>query len=98
MSERAPDVEGGTLAPDKPRKGGPLARRAAILCGEIAFRIFLVERHGEAAFTEIACAEAVRRLCGDSAPLRSRAELDHVPEAGARFRAPEAEYRQWSRM
>lgn len=74
-------------APAEPRKGCafPLARRAAMRCGEAAFRKFL------RAEDEGAAAEAVRLRCG----VASRKDLDASAEAGARWRALDASYAAW---
>jgi hypothetical protein len=80
----------------KELKGGPLAKRAGILCNEKAFWKFLEEstdcgwppqdlqNSENAAFW-------LRSHCGVS----SRAELDHQPSAAKRFHDLEASYRAW---
>ena len=58
-----------------PAKGGPLSRDAAIICSTEEFKRFLGVR------TEDAAAVHVRDYCA----IKSRAELDHNPNAASRF-------------
>ena len=72
----------------KPKlKGGRLAARAGILCGEGAFVVFM-----EAADKEEA-AQKLRERCG----VQSRAELDHNPAAAEKLSQLAADYEIWLR-
>jgi hypothetical protein len=71
-------------------KGGPLARRAAMLCQDSQFRLYL-DRRRRAKFnmdipdgthTELDAREFITQACG----IESRAELDHNQAAAAQFR------------
>lgn len=74
------------------RKGGPLARRAGILCNEGAFWKFLAEKHDpDGVIDSYEAADWVRQLCG----VESRADLDHDPEAADKFRALDSAYTAW---
>ncbi|GEM_PF-5192587 len=86
--------------PPKP-KGGALAQSAGVLCVAPKFQAFLrvnhagawadAEKEKEGKDAAGIAAELVRSLCG----VASRAELDHRPEAGKRFRELMARYREW---
>ncbi len=77
-----------TQAPENPERppGGPLARRAGILCEKREFTIW-ARRQAWVLWNEQIpahpnnAADFLRRVCGVS----SRAELDHDPEAAAIF-------------
>ncbi|QPC87072.1 hypothetical protein GA830_10230 [Mesorhizobium sp. NBSH29] len=80
-----PQEEPGTPAePEKP-KGGPIARRAAILCGEGAFQKYL-----DVGSKEEAAAELCRRCS-----ITSRADLDHDGDAAEAWETMYAKYRLW---
>ena len=65
-----------------PLKGGRLAQRAGMICSQPAFHAFInVSSQDEAA-------EFVRKACG----ITSRAEIDHSPEARAKFEALLTDY------
>jgi hypothetical protein len=66
-------------------KGGPLAKKAGILCAKPAFWTFLKVRTQEAA------TNVLRRECG----VKSRAELDHNSEAAAAFDRLWGEFLLW---
>jgi hypothetical protein len=75
-------------APAEPEmKGGRLAMRAAILCDEGGFRVFLGAADKDHA------AEIIRTRCG----ITSRRELDHNDQAAAAFRKMTADYDLWLR-
>lgn len=82
-SEAADEPE-ATEQPDKP-KGGPHARRSAILCGEKTFQVFIGMTTKEDAAAEI------YRRCG----ITSRALLDHDDEAAVKWEAIDGKYRLW---
>lgn len=87
------------------RKGGALARAAAVLCKEQSFRLYLDRRrrykfgltakqlpdgtHNEQDAREWLCA-----ACG----IHSRAELDHSPEAERTFRQIRSRFSHWRTM
>jgi hypothetical protein len=80
-------------------KGGPLAKRAGILCGENVFSRFLIETkrayfNGVSYPKDSDVADFVREYCG----VESRAELDHDPEAAKLFHDLEASYRVWLKV
>lgn len=75
-----------SLEATKP-KGGALARRAGILCGEGSFATFLATIKG----WQCDPATAVRKHCWVS----SRANLDHDHIAGRKFLDLVAEYEAW---
>ena len=85
------DAEAAQKPAEKP-KGGNLAQRAGILCGEGAFHQFL-KMQGGSVFTDGDAASYLRRYCG----VASRAELDHDQIAGHKFTELEAAYRRWMR-
>lgn len=84
-------------------KGGPLARSAAMLCQDRAFRLYLDRRkrhklglshqdlpdgtHDEQDARDWLCA-----ACG----IQSRAELDHNPTAAATFRTIKTRFTRWN--
>lgn len=78
--------------PEKP-KGGPLAQRAAIICGEKGFWKFLSEKFGFGLKIDSADAAAawLRERCG----VNSRSEIDHNAAAADIFRPIESKYRMW---
>ncbi|RTR01959.1 hypothetical protein [Halomonas nitroreducens] len=86
-------------------KGGPQARRAAILCQNPRFRLYLDRRrrcqHGMAegqlpdgTHTEQDAADAIRLACG----VASRAEIDHSASARAMLDRIVADYQRWERQ
>lgn len=84
-----------TAKAEKP-KGGKLSQRAGIVCGENAFWRFLEQKKGVVGFAT--CKErlgiavhTLRNIC----EIDSRAELDHNPEAAAKFNNLMAEYNAW---
>lgn len=82
-------------------KGGPLARQAALACGNALFRTFLYKVKKQPAHGALTAAVAVRWLCGPEHPktgrrlLDSRALLDHDPDAASRWRDLYGEYLVW---
>lgn len=74
-------------------KGGPLAKRAGILCEELAFLVWLQEKVGDydRQIQQDYCVDYVRDRCG----VESRAELDHNPEAARKFKDLVAEFEAW---
>jgi len=77
-------------------KGGPRARRAAVLCAEPAFRDFIEQKHGLPARTKTQIAQAVRTLCGpEGQPLASRKLIDHDAAARDRFDDLRGNFAKW---
>lgn len=77
--------------PEPERKGGRLARRASIICGEKGFWNFIRERYGaHLVDKEAAAAWMYDRFC-----VQSRADLDHDAGAAACFRDVDQAYRMW---
>lgn len=83
--EQAPQAAPAAASSAEQAKGGPIARRAALLCTQGGFLAFL----GVA--SEADAADIIRRDCG----IGSRAELDHSAAAADRFRDIEARYDLW---
>jgi hypothetical protein len=80
-----------TAKAEKP-KGGKLAQRAGIVCGEPAFLQFLLDAHA----TEFrSWSEDPAAFVRCYARVGSRAELDHRPEAAQKFNNLMAEYNAW---
>ena len=79
--------------PAEKRKGGKLAQRAGILCGEPAFIRFLHERYQVSPSTPENAAGYSRAYCG----VESRSELDHNEEAATLFAVITDNYRDWMR-
>lgn len=73
------------------RKGGVLAQRAGIMCGEKGFWRFVAEKHAVKIESTEAAATWLRKDCG----VDSRADLDHIPDAAEVFRDTEKAYRLW---
>ena len=86
------DPDAAQKPAEKP-KGGRLAQRAGILCGEPAFHKYLTENTGYHVTSPDLAARAVREMC----LVTSRAHLDHTPRAGASFERIETGYRNWMR-
>lgn len=73
-------------------KGGKLAQRAGILCGETGFRIFLANRLGrDVGMSPDEAKQEIYRLCG----VTSRAHLDHDDRAARSFHDLVVEYDVW---
>ena len=77
---------------EKP-KGGRLAMRAGILCGDLRFAVFVMEKYNPPRGTEMDVTEWLRVHCG----VKSRADLDHNEGAGEKFMDLEWLYRDWLR-
>jgi len=84
-AESPPWDEEETPAPEPELKGGPLAQRASICCGEGSFRLLLGVQTAEDARAEIL------RRCG----ITTRKMLDHDDRAAAIWRAIDGKYRLW---
>jgi hypothetical protein len=82
----APAPAAAGKAAETEKKGGPNARRAGMMCGEGAFYIW-----AEVAADKDAAANFIRQRCG----VKSRVELDHDPEAAAKFKDLAASYDAW---
>lgn len=80
------------IAPaEPPRKGGPLARQAGIICGEKGFWTFLVKRFGAETSSGDEAANWVRAHCA----IQTRADLDYEPAAAERFKDLSRRYALW---
>ncbi|SDJ89610.1 hypothetical protein [Billgrantia gudaonensis] len=83
-------------------RGGRLARQAAMLCQDAAFRIYLDRRKRyKLGMTETALPDGTHSeqdardwLCS-ACGIESRAELDHNPQAAATFRAIQQRFGRW---
>lgn len=75
---------------EKP-KGGPLAKRAAIMCGEPGFWTFLRTRHKADIRDKDAAAVWMRAHCG----VDSRAKIDGDKDAVDKFDEVEKAYKLW---
>lgn len=73
------------------RRGGALAQRAGIICGEVGFRTFVAKKFQcDIASSEDAAAW-LRARCG----IESRADLDHEDDAARRFHDISKAYALW---
>lgn len=73
------------------RKGGKLAQRAGILCGEGGFQKFLEEHSSHRVTDQVSAAHAIRTICG----VVSRADLDYNEVAARTFKDLETGYKSW---
>ncbi|MBE1208171.1 hypothetical protein [Aminobacter carboxidus] len=73
------------------RKGGPLARTAAIIGGEKGFWTFAKHKYGE----EISSADQAEAWIKKVCSIESRVDLDHEPRSAQVFRPIEKAYRLW---
>lgn len=81
-----PNMPENMQAAAKPeRKGGALAQRAGIICGEKGFWTFAGVRSADEAATWL------REQCG----IKSRVDLDHEATAAAAFHEVDRRYRLW---
>jgi len=78
-------VSADQATPESELKGGPLARRAAMMCQEKGFWTFSETESAEEA------ADWLREVCG----VASRAVLDHDDQAAQKFDRIEGKYRRW---
>ncbi len=90
---------------DKVQKGGQQARRAAMLCQNPRFGLYLDHRRRQAqalehrqlpngTHTPEDCADWLRKACG----IESRAEIDHNDTARAMLDRIMADYSKWERQ
>lgn len=90
---------------DNTQKGGQQARRAAMLCQNKRFGLYLDHRRRQVQALEFRqlpdgthgpedCADWLRKACG----ITSRAELDHNDEARAMLDRIMADYSKWERQ
>lgn len=73
------------------RKGGPLARRAAMMCGYGAFHKYLAEKRG----VVVSDANGAKAWMLEQFGISSRADLDHEPAPAASFQEVEKAYKLW---
>ncbi|TGP28258.1 hypothetical protein EN875_032400 [Mesorhizobium sp. M2D.F.Ca.ET.232.01.1.1] len=76
--------------PEKP-KGGPLAQRAAIMCGERGFWTFIGKRYGVTIASADDAGSWMKAQCG----VASRVEFDHNGAKADNFREIDKLYRLW---
>ncbi|SDK77476.1 hypothetical protein SAMN05661010_00038 [Modicisalibacter muralis] len=87
---------------DQQTKGGPVARAAAMLCQDPAFRLYLDRRRRyKHAMREADLPDGTHNaqdardwLCA-ACQVQSRAELDHNPAAAAAFRQIRNRFNSW---
>lgn len=90
---------------DSTQKGGQQARRAAMLCQNKRFGLYLDQRRRQVqalefrqlpdgTHTQEDCEDWLRAACG----VKSRAELDHNDEARAMLDRIMADYSKWERQ
>lgn len=77
--------------PEPPRKGGPLAQRAAIACGEKGFWTFVAKKCGVTIASADEAAFWLKERCGVS----SRIDFDYDEGSAANFREIDGAYRLW---
>ncbi|TIP13170.1 hypothetical protein [Mesorhizobium sp.] len=76
---------------EPPRKGGPLAQRAAISCGEKGFWTFIGKKHGATVQSADEAAAWLKSQCG----IKSRVDLDYDDGPAQTFREIDKSYRLW---
>lgn len=90
---------------DKVQKGGQQSRRAALLCQNRRFGLYLDYRRRQVQALELRqlpdgthspedCADFIRQSCG----VESRAEIDHNDAARAMLDKIVADYSKWERQ
>lgn len=90
---------------DNAQKGGPQARRAAMLCQNKRFWLYLDHRwraknaleyrqFPDGTFKAAGAARWLRKACG----IQSRAELDHNEQACEMLERIVADYQRWERQ
>lgn len=81
-----PETSPAPETPAEPaRKGGPLAMKAGILCGEKAFQQWL----------DVATSEAAKAKIYERCEIGSRVDLDHDEAAASKFKEMTVEYDVW---
>ncbi|TIN05568.1 hypothetical protein [Mesorhizobium sp.] len=85
----APEPEATPAEP--PRKGGPLAQRAAISCGEKGFWIFIGKKFGVTIGSADEAAAWLKAQCG----VTSRVDFDYDEGKANNFRDIDKSYRLW---
>ncbi|RWN35827.1 hypothetical protein [Mesorhizobium sp.] len=86
----APAAEAKPAEPP-PRKGGPLAQRAAIACGEKGFWIFISKKYDVTVASADEAAAWLKAQCG----VKSRVDLDYDEAKADNFREIDKSYRLW---
>ncbi|TIU02359.1 MAG: hypothetical protein E5W43_01025 [Mesorhizobium sp.] len=90
----APSIETPATQPESPSekpKGGPLAQRAAIMCGERGFWTFIGKRYGVTVASADEAGSWMKAQCG----VASRVEFDHNGAKADNFREIDKLYRLW---
>ncbi|TPM19830.1 hypothetical protein [Mesorhizobium sp. B2-3-6] len=91
-SEAEEKINTATAAPvEPPRKGGPLARQAGIICGEKGFWTFLAKKYGMTIASVDEAAKCLKALCS----VESRIDFDYDEGKAASFRDIDKSYRLW---
>lgn len=87
---------------DKPAKGGPMARQAAMLCQDATFRLYLDHRRRhkfamsesdlpDGTHSELDARDWLCAACG----IESRAELDHDARGAGVFKDIRRRFNHW---
>ncbi|TIS37559.1 hypothetical protein [Mesorhizobium sp.] len=76
---------------EPPRKGGPLAQRAAIACGEKGFWTFISKKYDVTVASADEAAAWLKAQCG----VKSRVDLDYDEAKADNFRDIDKSYRLW---
>lgn len=84
-------AEADAAPAEPPRKGGPLAQRAAIACGEKGFWTFVSKKYGVAIQSADEAATWLKAQCG----VTSRVDFDYDEGKAANFREIDKTYRLW---
>ncbi|TIN76714.1 hypothetical protein [Mesorhizobium sp.] len=88
-NDASPEAEAKPAEP--PRKGGPLAQRAAISCGEKGFWTFIGKKFGVTIGSADEAAAWLKAQCG----IKSRVDLDYDEAKADNFREIDKSYRLW---
>ncbi|MES0168183.1 hypothetical protein NKJ87_19710 [Mesorhizobium sp. M0027] len=86
-----PPPETETAPAEPPRKGGPLAQRAAISCGEKGFWTFVGKKFGVTVGSADEAAAWLKAQCG----VTSRVDFDYDEAKADNFREIDKSYRLW---
>ncbi|MER8387240.1 hypothetical protein NKH14_17280 [Mesorhizobium sp. M1380] len=89
INTAAPEADAAPTEP--PRKGGPLAQRAAISCGEKGFWTFIGKKFGVEVQTAEEAAAWLKAQCG----VNSRIDLDYDEGKANNFHEIDTAYRLW---
>ncbi|MER8762827.1 hypothetical protein [Mesorhizobium sp. M0968] len=76
---------------EPPRKGGPLARQAGMMCGEKGFWTFIGKKFGVTVASADEAAAWLKAQCG----VKSRVDFDYDDAKADNFREIDKAYRLW---